>query len=112
VNSAGDEYCSFCFLFFEIRDDEHIDIITARRLSDRLSLANHPILHWIRYLQQHVIQHGEGIRRTMGKICSIVLLTELIAETQSIVIFFSTYFEIGFPVFDVLATSTPSVIIA
>jgi len=48
----------------------------------------------------------------MGKICSIVLLTELIAETQSIVIFFSTYFEIGFPVFDVLATSTPSVIIA
>ena len=77
MNSTCYEHIPLLLFTLEIGDDEHVDVVTSRRLGKSFPLADSPILNIIRHPKQQVIKHGEGVRHRVCKISDIILTLKL-----------------------------------
>ena len=105
------EYIFLLLFVFEIGDSQHVNIVASRRFRQSLSLANHPVITWVRYFEQESVKHSESIGHGMGKIRNIVLLPKIKWETKFIVVLIPC-FDVCLPICYILAPPRPSIVVA
>lgn len=80
VHSAGDEDGPLLFGALEVGDSEELYVVAARRFCQCFPLEDGVVVAIVGEVEQVFVEHGEGVRRTVGEVGDIVFPLKIVGK--------------------------------